>query len=58
MKKTEKITELVELTKRWFIDRHIEEGDVDKQTVKLFEEAGFGEVFNSTLFEVKEAEEW
>lgn len=40
MKKTEKITELVELTKRWFIDRHIEEGDVDKQGLKLIEETG------------------
>lgn len=40
MKKTEKITKLVELTKQWFRDRHIEEGDADKQTVKLFEEAG------------------
>lgn len=27
-------------------------------TRKQLEEAGFGEVFNSTLFEVKEAEEW
>lgn len=40
MKRTEKITKLVELTKQWFRDRHIEEGDVDKQTIKLFEEAG------------------
>lgn len=29
-----------------------------KHTKKQLEEAGFGEVFNSTLFEVKEAEEW
>lgn len=29
-----------------------------KHTKKQLEDAGFGEVFNSTLFEVKEAEEW
>lgn len=29
-----------------------------KHTKKQLEEAGFGEVFNSTLFEVKEAGEW
>lgn len=40
MKKTEKVIELVGLTRKWFMDRHIEEGDVDKQTIKLFEEAG------------------
>ena len=40
MKKTEKVIELVGLTRKWFLDRHIEEGDVDKQTIKLFEEAG------------------
>ena len=40
MKKTEKVIELVDLTRQWFLDRHIEEGDSDKQTIKLFEEAG------------------
>lgn len=40
MKKTEKVIELANLTRKWFVDRHIEEGDVDKQTIKLFEEAG------------------
>jgi hypothetical protein len=32
--------ELVTLTKKWFIDRDITQGDVFKQTLKLFEEMG------------------
>lgn len=40
MKKTEKVIKLVDLTRQWFLDRHIEEGNSDKQTIKLFEEAG------------------
>lgn len=41
MKKTEKITDLVELTKQWFIDRDLENGGrLDKQALKLSEEFG------------------
>ena len=36
----EKIEELTELTRQWFIDRDITKGDVFKQTLKLFEELG------------------
>lgn len=36
----DKIEELTELTKQWFIDRDITQGDVFKQTLKLFEELG------------------
>lgn len=36
----DKIEELTELTRQWFIDRDITQGDVFKQTLKLFEEMG------------------
>lgn len=36
----DKIEELTELTRQWFIDRDITQGDVFKQTLKLFEELG------------------
>ena len=36
----DKIEELTELTKQWFINRDITQGDVFKQTLKLFEEMG------------------
>lgn len=36
----DKIEELTELTKQWFIDRDITQGDAFKQTLKLFEEMG------------------
>lgn len=36
----DKIKELTELTRQWFIDRDITQGDVFKQTLKLFEEMG------------------
>lgn len=36
----DKIEELTELTRQWFIDRDITKGDVFKQTLKLFEELG------------------
>lgn len=32
--------ELVTLTKKWFVDRDITQGDIFKQTLKLFEEIG------------------
>lgn len=32
--------ELVLLTKKWFVDRDITQGDIFKQTLKLFEEIG------------------
>lgn len=56
MKKTEKVIELVGLTRKWFLDRHIEEGDVDKQTIKLFEEAGelSGAYLRGHLKEIKD----
>lgn len=36
----DKIEELTELTRQWFIDRDITRGDIFKQTLKLFEEMG------------------
>ena len=36
----DKIEELTELTRQWFIDRDITKGDIFKQTLKLFEELG------------------
>ena len=36
----DKIKELTELTRQWFIDRDITQGDVFKQTLKLFEDMG------------------
>lgn len=36
----DKIEELTELTRQWFIDRDITHGDIFKQTLKLFEELG------------------
>ena len=36
----DKIEELTELTRQWFIDRDITQGNVFKQTLKLFEEFG------------------
>ena len=36
----DKIEELTELTRQWFIDRDITQGDIFKQTLKLFEEMG------------------
>lgn len=36
----DKIDELTELTRQWFVDRDITQGDVFKQTLKLFEEMG------------------
>lgn len=36
----DKTEELTELTRQWFIDRDITQGDVFKQTLKLFEEMG------------------
>lgn len=36
----DKIEELTELTRQWFIDRDITKGDIFKQTLKLFEEMG------------------
>lgn len=36
----DKIEELTELTRQWFIDRDITQGNVFKQTLKLFEELG------------------
>lgn len=40
MKDIDKIEELTELTRQWFIDRDITQGDIFKQTLKLFEEMG------------------
>lgn len=36
----DRIEELTELTRQWFIDRDITQGNVFKQTLKLFEELG------------------
>ncbi len=36
----DKIEELTELTRQWFLDRDITQGDIFKQTLKLFEEMG------------------
>lgn len=36
----DKIEELTELTRQWFLDRDITQGDIFKQTLKLFEELG------------------
>ena len=36
----DKIEELTILTRQWFIDRDITQGDIFKQTLKLFEEMG------------------
>ena len=36
----DKIEELTNLTRQWFIDRDITQGDIFKQTLKLFEEMG------------------
>ena len=36
----DKIEELTNLTRQWFIDRDITQGDAFKQTLKLFEEMG------------------
>ena len=36
----DKIEELTKLTRQWFIDRDITQGDIFKQTLKLFEEMG------------------
>lgn len=36
----DKIEELTELTRQWFLDRDITQGDIFKQTLKLFEEFG------------------
>lgn len=36
----DRIEELTELTRQWFIDRDITQGNVFKQTLKLFEEMG------------------
>jgi hypothetical protein len=44
---------------KWFFSGKSEPLDYrTKHTRKELEEAGFGEVFNSPLFEVEEAEEW
>lgn len=36
----DKIEELTELTRKWFLGRDITQGDIFKQTLKLFEEMG------------------
>lgn len=36
----DKIEELTNLTRQWFVDRDITQGDIFKQTLKLFEEMG------------------
>jgi hypothetical protein len=45
------------LTEKWYMGNDTENEDVKKtHTRKEIEDAGFGEVFNSTLFEVEEVE--
>ena len=47
------------INKKWFLSSIYEiDHQMGSHTRKELEEGGFGEVFNSTLFEVKEAEEW
>lgn len=46
------------LTEKWYMGNDAEDKNVKKtHTRKELEEAGFGEVFNSTLFEVEEVTE-
>lgn len=46
-----------EITGSWFFAHNKYGNVIIKHTRKQLEEAGFGEVFNSTLFEVEEVEE-
>lgn len=40
MRMTKKVSDLLFATKKWFIARGIEQGDVNKQGLKLIEEMG------------------